>query len=78
MIELKNKDTGAVLGTLSEEDLRFLIDNLEEESEEDKDYYLNRTTLEMLKGRNAPSALVELLARAMGDGGEVEIEWSRT
>lgn len=78
MIELKVKDTGAVLGTLSEEDLQFLVDNLEEEWEEDKDYYLNRATLEMLKGRDAPSALVELLDRAMGDRGEVEIEWSRT
>ena len=78
MIELKNKDTGAVLGTLSEEDLQFLIDNLEEEWEEDKDYYLNRTTLEMLKGRDAPTALMELLDRAMGDRGEVEIEWSRS
>lgn len=78
MIELKDKDTGTVLGTLSEQDLQFLIDNLEEEFEEDKDYYLNRTILEMLKDRDAPPTLVELLDRALGERGEVEVEWSRT
>ncbi len=51
MIRLRIKETGTELGSITEEDLQFLIDNLEEEWEEDQDYYLNRQTLEMLKGR---------------------------
>ena len=50
MIQLRNKETGSLLGSISEEDLQFLIDNLEEEWEEDTDYYLNRETLDLLEG----------------------------
>jgi hypothetical protein len=77
MIQLKNKQSGEVLGSISEEDLQFLVDNLEEEWKEDTDYYLNRATLEMLKGRAAPEGLMGLLERAMAGSQDIEIEWSR-
>jgi len=77
MIRLRDKGTGAELGSITEEDLQFLIDNLEEEWEEDQDYYLNRQTLEMLKGRGISSSLAQMLERAMGDSDDVEVEWSR-
>lgn len=77
MIRLRNKETGDDLGSISEQDLQFLIDNLEEEWEEDKDYYLNRQTLEMLQGRGASAALVKTLEGAFGDRDDVEVEWSR-
>jgi len=77
MIRLRNKETGTEVGSITEEDLQFLIDNLEEEWEEDKDYYLNRQTLEMLEGRGISAALARMLDRAMGDGDDVEVEWSR-
>ena len=76
MIQLRTKGLGRLLGSISDEDLKFLIDNLEEEWEEDQDYYINQATLEMLKSRGAPEALVALLEREMGDG-DIEIEWSR-
>lgn len=78
MIQLKNKETGSLLGSITEEELQFLIDNLEEEWEEDTDYYLNRTTLEMLMDRGASQSLLEILERAMGDRDDIEIEWSRS
>jgi hypothetical protein len=77
MIYLRNKETGAELGSISDEDLQFLIDNLEEESEEDRDYYLNRQTLAMLENRGASASLLQSLEHAMGEGNEVEVEWSR-
>jgi len=76
MIQLREKESGRLLGSISETDLQFLIDNLEEEWEEDQDYYLNQPTLEMLKSRGAPASLAELLEKAMG-GKDIEIEWSR-
>jgi hypothetical protein len=77
MIRLRNKESGAELGSITEEELQFLIDNLEEEWEEDQDYYLNRQTLEMLKAQGASASLAQILDRAMGDRDDVEVEWSR-
>lgn len=78
MIELRNKETGASLGEITEEQLQFLIDHLEEEFEEDADYYLNRTTLDMLKEKGLDSSLLTRLEDAFGDSEELEIEWSRS
>ncbi|UCH62284.1 MAG: galactosyldiacylglycerol synthase [Fidelibacterota bacterium] len=77
MIQLLDKETGALLGTISEEDLQFLIDNLEEESIDDTDYYLNRVTLEMLKEKDVGQTLIDLLESALGDREDLEIEWSQ-
>ena len=75
MIQVRNKDNGQVLGTISEKDLKFLQDQLVEETEEDTDYYLNRDELEILKVKGASSELVVLLEKGFGDGAELEIEW---
>lgn len=77
MIELRDKGTGHRLGSVTEEQLRFLIDHLEEESYDDRDYYLNTTTLDALAEKSEDGELIGLLRRALGERGEVEIEWSR-
>jgi len=77
MIQLRDKDSGSVLGSVSEDDLQFLIDNLEEESDDDVDYYLNRSTLEIFKEKGASSELLSILENALGDREDMEIEWSR-
>ena len=77
MIALRDKDTGTDLGTISEEQLQFLVDQLEEEYTEDKDYYINRTTVEIMQQSGADPELINLLRRAIGDRDGVEIEWSR-
>jgi len=76
MIELRDKENGSHLGSISEDDLKFLIDNLEEESDDDTDYYLTRETLVLLKDRGASAALTEVLESALGGRDDVEIEWS--
>ena len=78
MIQLLDKETGSLLSSTSEEELKILIDNLEEESEDDTEYYLNRVTLEMLKEKGADQLLIDLLESALGDREDLEIEWSRT
>jgi len=77
MIELKDKDTGQSLGSITEAQLQFLVDQLEEESYDDQDYYLNTTTLEALAGKTSDAGLITLLRRALGDRDEMEIEWSK-
>lgn len=77
MILLRDKETGGHLGSISEEQLRFLVDQLEEEFAEDRDYYINATMLDVMAERGADPELVELLRRAIADREGVEIEWSR-
>ena len=78
MIRLYDNDTNAILGTVTEEELQFLIDQLEEENEEDKDYYINKATLDLLEKNGADTAFLEMLKRAMGDREEMEIRWARS
>ena len=77
MILLRNKDTGASIGEISDVQLQFLIDHLEEEFDEDTDYYLNRTTFDMLKEKGLDPELTALLENAFEGRDELEIEWSR-
>jgi hypothetical protein len=77
MIKLYDKETGAPLGEISATQLQFLVDQLEEESTQDKDYYINEATLDMFAGRGADSELLELLRQALGTRSEMEILWSR-
>jgi len=76
MIALRDKDTGADLGTITEEQLQFVVDQLEEEYAEDRDYYINRTILDVMRQNDADPGLVDLLSKAIGDRDGVEIEWS--
>ena len=75
MIHLTNADTGAELGTISEGELQFLIDTMEEESDDDQDYYVDLSTVDFLESRGADKKLLTLLTEAIGDGKSVNIRW---
>jgi hypothetical protein len=77
MISLRDKETGADVGSITEEELRFLVDHLEEEFSEDRDYYINQTTLDIMEQNGADPELIALLRGAIGDREGIEIEWSR-
>ena len=77
MVELRDKETGRVLGSITEDQLQFLIDQLEEESSGDKDYYINSATLDMFEEAGIDSQLLSLLRAALGSRDSMEIEWSR-
>jgi hypothetical protein len=66
------------VGELSEDQLDFLVDNLEEEWPEDRDYFVNRQMLEILKQRGADNVLVHMLSEALGSRDEVDILWVDT
>jgi processive 1,2-diacylglycerol beta-glucosyltransferase len=77
VIELRDKETHELLGTISEDELQVLIDNLEETSAGDTDYYIDQDTIDLLAEEGAPGPLVEFLRRALGGREGVEIRWSR-
>ena len=77
MIKLFDASTGVQIGTLTETQLQFLIDQLEEESDDDQDYYINAATLDMFAEAGADQALIDLLRRALGTRSEMDVRWER-
>jgi hypothetical protein len=76
VITLSLKDSGAVLGAISEADFKILVDYLEEENETDVDYYITLDTIAMLEDDGAGPELVALLREAVGDSEGVDIVWT--
>ena len=77
MITLSLKDSGAFLGTIDDADLQLLIDQLEEEHENDTDYYVCPATIEILEENGANPSLVRILKEAVGNSEGVEISWKK-
>ena len=77
MIDLYNNTTNQLIGSLTEAELQVLIDGLEEESLEDRDYYINAATLDLLGDGRATDHLMHLLRTALGGEQGVEIRWQR-
>jgi hypothetical protein len=77
MYQLHDAETGAAIGVISDDQFQFLIDHLEEESEQDRDYYINRDTLDTFEEEDADPALVALLRKALGDREGMDIRWSK-
>ena len=77
MPSLYNKKTGALLGTISEEDVQCLIDVLEEEDSKDVDYFVDLDTVDILEDNGASMDLVQMLRAAIGAGEGVDIRWEK-
>ena len=77
MIELYNNATNQLIGALTEAELQTLIDALEEESQEDQDYYIDAATIDLLESAGADAELVGILRRALGSRDGMDIAWSR-
>ena len=76
MIDLYDSETNRLLGSVSDVDLQALVDALEEESAEDRDYYINADTIDLLAQRGSPQ-LIELLRAALGSNEGVDVRWER-
>jgi hypothetical protein len=77
MIDLYNEATGELLGPITEADLKVLVDALEEESTEDRDYFINTETIDVIADGRATDHLVALLRKAVGESDGVDIRWRR-
>jgi hypothetical protein len=77
MIKIINKDTGDLIGEITESQLQFLIDNLEEESDDDVDYYINIPTIESFVEKGAEAGLLEVLKKGLGNKEDMEIRYEK-
>lgn len=75
MPRLIRLDTGDDIGQISDEQLAFLIEQLEEEHDDDTDYYIDRDTLELLSDNGAAPELLAMLEKAIGDDDSMDIAW---
>ena len=77
MPTLHNASSGALLGDISDADAQFLVDQLEEESEDDDDYYIDVNTIDVLETAGASESLLTILKNAVSaspDGVDVRLE----
>ena len=75
MPKLIRLDTGDDIGTISDDQLKFLVEQLEEEHDEDQDYFIDRDTLDLLSDNGADPELLAMLEKSMGDDDQMDIAW---
>jgi len=75
MPRLTRIDTDVVIGDITDKQLAFLVEQLEEEHEEDDDYFIDRDTLELMADNGGDPELLALLEKALGDDDSMDIAW---
>ena len=63
------------IGTITESQVQFLIDNLEEEGIEDQDYYIDEELLAMLAENGCDEELLEMLTEALEGREDIDIRY---
>ena len=76
-VELVDLASKNVVGRITRDDLAWLNSQLEKESEDDRDYYFDRPTLDMLEGKGASPGLMAVLRGALGSRDDMDLQWSR-
>lgn len=77
MVKIYNKETGELLGRITEADLEFLGEHLEAEGLSDQDYYLLKETIVKFPEAGASPHLVEVLNGGLRNLPAMEIRWER-
>ena len=77
MVQLYDEQSGELIGTITHEQLQYLLDQLEEEDSEDQDYYIDRSTLDWFEEHGVDPVLESILREAMGNREGMDIRWTR-
>jgi hypothetical protein len=75
MPRLVRLDTRDAIGDITDAHLAFLVDQLEEESDDDQDYFIDRATLELMADNGGDPVLLAMLDKALGTDDDMEIAW---
>lgn len=76
-VRIADKSTGNTLGHITPEELQFLIDQLEEESSKDVDYFIDAQTISMLESNGGSVGLISMLRTAVGTSDGIDIVWAQ-
>jgi hypothetical protein len=77
VIDVYNSATDELLGSITEADLKVLVDALEEESSDDQDYYIDAATIDVIGDGRATEHLLNILRKGLGNAVGVDIRWTR-
>jgi hypothetical protein len=77
MVRLYESESGDLIGTITAAQLQYLVDQLEEEDSEDRDYYIDRATLDWFDEHGVDPALEAQLREALGDREGMDIRWTK-
>ncbi len=76
MIDLYNTESDELIGSITEAELDYLKEVLEEEALDDTDYYFTADTIDLLtEDGRATDHLLEVLRKAVGEEDGVELRW---
>jgi hypothetical protein len=76
VINLYRVSNDQLIGTISPADRQVLIDVLEEESSEDRDYYIDSATIDLLAAGGASEVMLNMLRLALGTTEGLDIRWA--
>lgn len=76
-VRITDQSTGSSLGRITPEELQFLVDQLEEESSKDPDYFIDTQTILMLESNGGSPGLISMLRAAVGSSDGIEIGWEK-
>jgi hypothetical protein len=76
MIDIYDTESDALIGSITEAELEYLKEVLEEESLDDMDYYFTADTIDLLtEDGRATDHLLEVLRKGLGAEEGVELRW---
>lgn len=76
MPALRDKDSNRLIGRISDDDLQFLVDRLEEESDSDTDYWIDENTILFLEEAGGSAELIALLRAAIDGRDGLDVAWT--
>jgi hypothetical protein len=74
-VQIYDVETGRSLGEIDRGQLEHIASLLEEESEEDRDYWIDEATLDLLAERGVDPALVARLREALDGREGFDLGW---
>lgn len=77
MPKLIDAESGLTLAEISDDQLDFMVEQLEEEDREDQDYFLDLDVIDLMEENGADEGLILLLRRALGSNEGIDIRWQR-
>jgi processive 1,2-diacylglycerol beta-glucosyltransferase len=78
MVKLFDAESGEPLGSISEDQLEYLMSELEEESTTDRDYYVDAATVDMLEEDGADPELIGVLRGILEEREGRDIRWEQS
>ncbi|HKZ85396.1 MAG TPA: galactosyldiacylglycerol synthase [Anaerolineae bacterium] len=75
MVNLFDAASGARIGRITEAQLQALVGWMEEESTEDRDYYVSADALDLMEQGGIDPTLVAVLRQALGDRDDMDIRY---